>query len=288
MHNVATRIGVIVCVHNRISFLEDALRSIACQTRPVDEVIIVDDGSDDEQVRIELPGLAEKYGATLHRIENRGLAGARNSGRIAATTDYLVFFDDDDILGPRYIELTSRILDHRSEVDVAYTRAALFGLVNSTWDLPEFEARRLVLDNSVYAAAMVRARTFDAMGGYDEKFRHGREDHDLWLRIAAHGGKFAQDKSIQFFYRQTSGSMNRGFGARMTKMVETYAQLSRNSPEFTVQNIEVLWDEILTLRRRNRQLLRRFGWLDARLDTLYRVRRWIVECWPLRSRRESD
>src|SRR5690606_10922645 len=100
LNDEAPRVTVAIAAYNQAHFLEDALRSIFAQTRPADQVIVVDDGSTDhpETVVNRFPGCA------LIRQENQGLSAARNTGLRAADGDAILFLDADDMLRPRALE----------------------------------------------------------------------------------------------------------------------------------------------------------------------------------------
>ncbi|MEV4626734.1 glycosyltransferase family 2 protein [Micromonospora sp. NPDC049523] len=98
-------ITVVVPIYNVRSYLVECLDSIAGQTYPDLDVVLVDDGSTDDSGEI-----AERYTSTdnrfrLIRQENRGLGAARNTGVEAAAGDYLTFVDSDDLLPPYALEL---------------------------------------------------------------------------------------------------------------------------------------------------------------------------------------
>ncbi|MFI6762775.1 glycosyltransferase [Micromonospora sp. NPDC050417] len=96
---------VVVPIYNVSGYLVDCLDSIAGQTYPDLDVVLVDDGSTDDSGE-----LAERYVAAnsrfrLIRQENRGLGAARNTGIDAAAGEYLTFVDSDDLLPPYALEL---------------------------------------------------------------------------------------------------------------------------------------------------------------------------------------
>ena len=96
---------VVVPIYNVSDYLVDCLDSIAGQTYPDLDVVLVDDGSTDDSGEI-----AERYARAnsrfrLIRQANRGLGAARNTGVDAAAGDYLTFVDSDDLLPPYALEL---------------------------------------------------------------------------------------------------------------------------------------------------------------------------------------
>jgi glycosyltransferase involved in cell wall biosynthesis len=106
---VVVKLSVIVPFYNVQTFAPDMLRSLAANTRPDFEFILVDDCSTDLTPEIlERAAGGGLPGARLVRHErNGGLATARNTGLDAARGEYLTFLDGDDWLAPGYL---SRLL----------------------------------------------------------------------------------------------------------------------------------------------------------------------------------
>ena len=97
-------VSVIVPVYNVEKYISACVRSLIDQTYPNFEVILVDDGSTDG-----CPAICDDFAAKYDNIsvihqENRGLAGARNTGIRAACGDYIGFVDADDLIGPQMYE----------------------------------------------------------------------------------------------------------------------------------------------------------------------------------------
>ena len=89
------RISVVLPVYNRASYVGEAIESVLGQTRPPDELIVVDDGSTDDSVAV-----VERWARPSLRVvrqENRGIGGARNSGLREVTGDLVAFIDSDDL-----------------------------------------------------------------------------------------------------------------------------------------------------------------------------------------------
>lgn len=112
------RVSVIIPTYNRTKFLQEALESVLGQTRPVNEIIIVNDGSDNEYLE-DLENLSS-LNNVIRRIDNPcnyGVSYSRNRGISASSGDYLIFLDDDDVLGKFFVEKSREILDSKEDVD---------------------------------------------------------------------------------------------------------------------------------------------------------------------------
>jgi glycosyltransferase involved in cell wall biosynthesis len=191
-------VSIIIATYNRAEWLPAAIDSLLQQTRPPDEIIVVDDGSTDDTQRV-LATYAPSV--TVITQANMGLSGARNSGIRAATGDLLAFLDSDDTLPPHSIDHRARVLEAHPEFGVVYGDALLIGSGGEA--LGKFTQFRpgprpsgdifaaLAYHNlSPPHAYMIRRACLDKVGLFDESLTT-LEDHDLWLRIAAH---------FQFYY----------------------------------------------------------------------------------------
>ena len=98
------KVSVIVPVYNMEKYLNDSLDSLINQTYRNLEILIIDDGSTDNSLKI-----CNEYALKDERIkiihqENQGLSGARNTGLDNASGDYYAFLDSDDVLIDTMIE----------------------------------------------------------------------------------------------------------------------------------------------------------------------------------------
>src|SRR5262245_30899367 len=94
MLNDSRTVCIVITTFNHAHFLADALLSVRAQTRQPDEVIVVDDGSEDNPAAV----LAQFPEVRIIRQENQGLATARNVGLRASCASHIVFLDADDRL----------------------------------------------------------------------------------------------------------------------------------------------------------------------------------------------
>ena len=107
-------ISVIIPVYNRCELVCRAIDSVIAQTARPNEILVVDDGSTDgtsDSVR-------RKYGQRVRVIEqaNRGPSAARNTGIIAAKSDFVAFLDSDDEWLPQKLERQFPLIEHSNVV----------------------------------------------------------------------------------------------------------------------------------------------------------------------------
>ncbi len=196
-----TRVAVIIPCFNQGRFVREAVESVRRQDWPHVECVVVDDGSTDPGTVWTLDELARE-GIRLVRQENRGLPAARNAGVRSTETPLFVCLDADDRIAPTFISrLLPRLLDDPG-VGYCYCWTRFFGARSGRWRCPEYDPKRLLLQNLSPATAVVRRAAFDQVGGYRETMTHGYEDWDLWLGLLAAGYAGACVPETLFFYRK--------------------------------------------------------------------------------------
>ena len=92
-------ISVIIPTYNASVYVSQCLETVLAQSYTNLEVIVVDDGSEDDTVQ-----LVKRYPVKLIQQENLGAAAARNAGIIAATGEYIHFMDVDDLINLEFYE----------------------------------------------------------------------------------------------------------------------------------------------------------------------------------------
>jgi glycosyltransferase involved in cell wall biosynthesis len=116
-------VSVMIGVYNGAAYLREAIESVLRQShRPV-ELIVVDDGSEDESGRI-----ARSFGGAVRCItqERGGMAAARNRAVADARGDYFAFLDADDRFRPDKIERQLSVFGSDPEVDAVFGHVTEF------------------------------------------------------------------------------------------------------------------------------------------------------------------
>lgn len=98
-------LSVVVPIYNVEPYLDECLSSIAAQYHRELDVVMVDDGSTDDSAAIAAAFAARDSRFRLISQANAGLGAARNAGAAAATGDYLMFVDSDDVIPPYCAEV---------------------------------------------------------------------------------------------------------------------------------------------------------------------------------------
>lgn len=185
-------IGVVIAVRNQAEYIAEALESIAAQSVPTAEVVVVDDGSTDDTARV-----AKAHGARVLSIERQGPKVARLIGARETTTPWLTFLDGDDRLCPRHHELLL------AAAEAADTRAA-YGMVAEFADAAVLEAGQFEVRTEPQLVPLTgtclveRELYFEAMEadpdpkGHDwfpvaERIKRLAQVHELVLERRIHG-----------------------------------------------------------------------------------------------------
>jgi glycosyltransferase involved in cell wall biosynthesis len=165
-------------VYNAEKYLAAALESVLAQDYEPYEVVVCDDGSTDRT-----PEILRSF-PTVRTItqENRGPAAARNAAVAASKGEFLAAFDGDDLWPPNRLTLQATFLVEHQDVGCVLGR--------QEWmNPPPWLGRDAVygdLDGIPILSAMFRREAFEAVGGFDESFRHS-EDMDLLVRLRERG-----------------------------------------------------------------------------------------------------
>lgn len=186
------KISVVIAAYNAAATIERAVQSVLAQTRPADEIIVVDDGSAD--------GTAEIAGRMDKRIRvigqtNAGSSVARNTGIESASGDWIAFLDADDQWLPEKLQLQETFLRANPDLVWEYGNflSAHTGVVSKKPVLPNRELDNTVFDDYLRAfcegfyawtsTLMIRKDVFGKAGLFIPGMKRG-QDTDLWFRIA--------------------------------------------------------------------------------------------------------
>lgn len=187
-------VSVIMGIYNCAGTLPDAIDSLLKQTYTDWELILCDDGSSDDTLRV-----AERYRqqypdqiVLLRNEHNMGLNYTLNKCLDAAKGSYIARMDGDDLCDPERFEKQVRFLEEHPEYAIVSSAMNHFdenGIFRTT-QLKDFpQPLDLVYANPFcHAPVMIRAEAYRAVGGYTVDKRMLRvEDVNLWFKLYAAG-----------------------------------------------------------------------------------------------------
>lgn len=120
-------ISVAVPTHNRPQLLREALLSIAAQTHPQWEVVVVDDGSTPPVLESTLRELLGEHFVLVRHAQAQGIAAAKNAGVAAAHGDVVLHLDDDDLLTPTALEKINSVYELYPDIECLFINVEPFG-----------------------------------------------------------------------------------------------------------------------------------------------------------------
>lgn len=183
-------ISVIIPTYNRASVLFRAIDSVLAQTYKNYELLIVDDGSNDETHELLLPLInLEKIKYFKH--QNRGVSAARNVGVQNANGELITFLDSDDEWLPHKLQQQLNFIAQNPQIQIVYgeelwirngkrVNQKAIHKKSGGHIFPACVQQCLIAPSSV----MLFKNLFHQMGGFDERFMVC-EDYDLWLKISS-------------------------------------------------------------------------------------------------------
>lgn len=212
-------VAVVIPVFNQSNEeIERAVQSVVDQSYDhVTEIIVVDDGSEEEgrvaTLIHQLSGRDDKI--RLIRQSNAGVANARNRGICDVQSKYICCLDPDDWFEPGFLEVCVRALEGDRSLGIAFTGLRFHkpdGEVGiSQWPDGWDYDRQLKRKNQVPTACVFRREMWQRLGGYRQRYAPegaGAEDAEFWLRAGAFGWKAAKVTEEPLFnYSWLSGGV---------------------------------------------------------------------------------
>jgi len=179
-------VSVVIPTYNRWPMVAEAIESVLAQSYRLFEVIVIDDGSNDDTTE----RLAE-FGASIRLLPRlrSGVAAARNCGVGLARGSYVAFLDSDDLWLPKKLEIQTAFMEQHPEIQICQTeeiwvRHGIRVNPKIKHKKPSGDIFRRSLDLCLVSpsAVMLTKCLFNQVGRFDESFPVC-EDYDLWLRI---------------------------------------------------------------------------------------------------------
>ncbi len=210
------KVSLIIPTFSRPHLLERCVKSALGAGSGV-EVVVVDDASSDETASVCKKLREIKY---VRLDSNMGVAGARNEGLRASTSEYVGFLDDDDLRLPNSIDAQVSLLDAHPDAGMVYGRA-LYGdeqCVPKGGSYPDKCPQgdvfwELMQSNFVPCLTVIFRRTcLDRVGMLDESAT-GVDDWDLWVRISELYPVLATEQTVAIWRQPTPTSEQFSFRA---------------------------------------------------------------------------
>ena len=216
-------VSVIVPCYNQGRYLQESVASALAACRHPLEIIVVDDGSTDGHTARHLaeaeqlaPGIIR-----IHRQENHGLSGARNSGIALARGQYVQFLDADDVLAPGKIDAQVAQLQINPDVVVSVCNYLLCDEARVQFSKPDEAIARFDLTEQDFLYRWERGFAIPIHCGLFRRnlleqvqfdtHAQAKEDWLFWTSLAMAGTRFGYIHGHWAIYRQHEASMRRSY-----------------------------------------------------------------------------
>lgn len=217
-------VAVVITAFNHAHFLGDALDSVMRQTITPAEIVVVDDGSDDDPAAI----VSRYSSASLIRTKNSGLSAARNAGLRQISSKYVLFLDADDALSPTAISSGLECISanpgagfvygafRRTDAQLASTGEPRLRRIGPK----AFDA--LIFDNVIrmHATVLYDREKLIECGGFDPDLRLC-EDYDCYLRMAKRY-RIASHTHVVASYRRHTRNMSNDAAAMLQTVLRVH------------------------------------------------------------------
>lgn len=201
----------LIPTYNRADYLGDCVRSLLAQTRPPEQICVINDGSTDGT-----DDVVRAFGPKVELLtkENGGKSSALNLGLQHCRAEYVWICDDDDLAAPDGLEALRHALDTHPDADLAFGHYMTFpdGRPEKLTPVPsslpraaEPNAKILFLESMFtnQFATLVRRSLYDRVGPFREDMRRS-QDLEMTLRLTRHAKAVRVPQCI-FYYRQHDG-----------------------------------------------------------------------------------
>jgi teichuronic acid biosynthesis glycosyltransferase TuaG len=271
-------VSVIIPAYNAAGTIIRALTSVALQTVKPAQVIVIDDGSNDETAKVVLDCRASMNGIALEVIRqpNSGPGAARNRALAEAACEFVAFLDADDEWMPDKLR---QCLARHAKGDLCLVAHNGWVIENGCERLVDIARRyheaRDDLLHGLYrrgfiSTSSVVARCSSVMdaGGFDPTLRTG-QDFDLWLKMLGEPGAQFEvfDQSLTRYYVSAAGIT----GNTAQRLADTLAIALRHAPRLhraTGRYLASLWFRVIALHR-------------EAIDGFMSRRRYVAAVWTL-------
>jgi glycosyltransferase involved in cell wall biosynthesis len=181
-------LSVVIPFFNLGNYLEDTLKSFTSITGVPLEIIVMDDGSTDQQSLELLNSLKERYQFRLERTNNQGLATTRNAGAHLARGEFLAFLDADDCMDPLQYQKALSILRKYENISFVGCWVEYFGDAQGYWPTWPAELPYALVHNPINTGGLVYRRAdFLHYGLNDPTFAFVMEDYESMLSMLENG-----------------------------------------------------------------------------------------------------
>lgn len=213
--DLTPKVSIVLCSYNRASYLDRSISSVLEQTFPDWELLIVDDGSQDNTFAVVNSYLEKFRNIRYFRHQNKGAGYSRNVGIQASLGSYITFLDSDDAYHPEHLESRLDYLQTNPHVDLIeggfFSEEEIF-VVDYFQPDTLINLRECALGPTFFGKRQV----FSELQGF-RNLPYG-EDTDLWLRASERFNTHRIQEPETYVYTRAETSTTKSFEAQLMAM----------------------------------------------------------------------
>jgi len=223
-------VSIIIPVYNGEHYIAEAIDSLLKQTYNEIEIIVVDDGSEDNTA-----GIVKSFSQVIYiHQDNQGVSASRNLGMSVAGGDYIAFLDADDLYTPKKVEKQVDVLINNPDIDVVYNdgietdkNKRTLNILKSEYvfenqaDFVAFLLFRQIVP--VPASIMIRKKCINENVFYSREYVQA-EDYDFILRLAERY-KFKYIPETLYIYRRHENNLTNAHYLQQKSELEVLRKL---------------------------------------------------------------
>lgn len=204
--NPSPKVSIVIPCYNDVAYIEQAVQSALSQSYSNIEVIVVDDGSNDETKAV-----LKKLEPSITQLitqENKGQSAARNHGIKASSGDYILVLDSDDYFESSFCEEAIAVFNYDTSLKIVSCQATLlYSDHKKEIYLPKGgDITNFMFQNCALGTSMYRKLDWESVNGYDETMRSGFEDWEFFIRLLKSGGNTFVIQKPLYTYRKRETS----------------------------------------------------------------------------------
>lgn len=196
-------ISFVIPCYNDKKYIEECVNSALNQTYKNIEIIIVDDGSD-EETKLVLQKIEPKISKLITQ-KNQGQSCARNIGIKNAKGTYILNLDSDDFFEPTFCEkaISNFKSDTTCKIVTSFTNIIYEQTYKKEKYIPQGgNISKMMYSNTAMGSCMFLKENWKNVGGYDESMKSGFEDWEFYIRVLKSGGVVKVIPEYLFNYRR--------------------------------------------------------------------------------------
>ncbi len=211
--------------YNHAPFVEKCLKSIINQTLPPKKLLVIDDGSKDDSVRIiERVLQACPFESEFISRENRGLCATLNEGFVKTDGEFFAYLGSDDIWLPTFLEERIRLLKSRPRAVLGYGNCYIIdnsdNIIQKSSEIFNYtdggERSLLLRGNAPFSPTVVYRRSILENFSWNEACK--LEDYDMYVRLL-NKGEFAFDWQPLSAWRNHDSNTSRNLQMMLDEII---------------------------------------------------------------------